>query len=150
MATGSIGRRGAGAAVLALVLGGAAPGAWPEDKALLGRWHTEREGGIVDVQRCGALLCGRVVDGTRLRANPGQRDVRNPDRSLRGRKVLGAIVLNGFAGGPTEWRGGSLYDPETGNAASSGTLTLVDSDTLKVRGCIALFLCKTQTWRRAR
>jgi uncharacterized protein (DUF2147 family) len=146
------GRRAvAAAAVLGFALSAAAASAAQAgNKALIGRWHTEREGGVVEIHRCGHALCGRVVDGARLRANPDQRDVRNPDPAQRSRKVLGARVLNGFAGGPGKWKGGPLYDPETGNLAGSGTLTLVGPDTLKVQGCIAMFLCKTQTWRRAR
>ncbi|MGK6355700.1 DUF2147 domain-containing protein [Sphingomonas sp. DT-207] len=120
------------------------------DKVLIGRWHTEREGGVVEIHPCGQALCGRVLDGAPLRANRDQRDVRNPDPALRDRKVMGLRVLNGFTGGPEKWKGGPLYDPETGNRAPSGTLTLVDAHTLKVRGCIAAFLCRTQTWRRAR
>lgn len=138
------------AAGLLLALTAATAPPQGSDKALVGRWHTEREGGVVEIHRCGPALCGRVVDGARLRANPDQRDVRNPDQALRGRKILGARVLSGFSGGPDKWTGGPLYDPETGNRARSGTLTLVSPDTLKVRGCIAMFLCKTQTWRRAR
>ncbi|TGX54308.1 DUF2147 domain-containing protein [Sphingomonas gei] len=148
------GRRGqcalATAAALVVALTAAASAGQAGDKALIGRWHTEREGGVVEIHRCGEALCGRVVDGVRLRVNPDQRDVRNPDRAQRSRKVLGVRVLNGFSGGPGRWKGGPLYDPETGNLAGSGTLTLADPDTLKVQGCIAMFLCKTQTWRRAR
>lgn len=148
---GRAGGRFAAAAGLVLALTGAAAAAGQaSDRALIGRWHTEREGGVVEIHRCGPALCGRVVDGARLRANPDQRDVRNPDAAQRGRKVLGARVLSAFSGGPGKWKGGPLYDPETGNRAGSGTLTLVNPDTLKVQGCIASFLCKTQTWRRAR
>lgn len=120
------------------------------DQSLIGRWHTERRSGIVEIHACGEALCGRVVDGAPLRANRDQRDVRNPDPALRNRRVMGLRVLSGFSGGPAKWKGGPLYDPETGNRAPSGTLTLVDADTLKVQGCIAMFLCRTQTWRRAR
>lgn len=120
------------------------------DATLLGRWRTERVGGMVEIQRCGPALCARVIDGAPLRANPDQRDVRNPDATLRSRKVMGLRVLEGFTGGPRIWNGGPLYDPETGNRARSGTLTLLDSNTLQVKGCIMAFLCRTQTWRRAR
>ncbi|WP_448662614.1 DUF2147 domain-containing protein [Sphingomonas sp. CJ20] len=120
------------------------------DSALLGKWRTERKDGMVEIHRCGAALCGRVLDGAPLRANPDQRDVHNPDPALRTRKVKGLRVLDGFSGGPKRWKGGPLYDPETGNLAGSGTLTLTDADTLAVKGCIAMFLCRTQTWRRAR
>lgn len=120
------------------------------DSPLIGKWHTERKDGMVEIHRCGAALCGRVIDGAPLRANPDQRDVHNPDASLRTRKVKGLRVLEGFTGGPKRWKGGPLYDPETGNLASKGTLTLTDANTLSVQGCVVLFLCRTQTWRRAR
>lgn len=142
----------AGTALLAAVLVALLPDIARADDgaALLGRWRTEREGGVVEIHRCGNALCGRVVDGTRLRANPDLRDQRNPSTGLRSRKVMGLRVLDGFTGGPDRWKGGPLYDPETGDGARSGTLTLVDRDTLKVQGCLAMFLCRTQTWRRAR
>ncbi|MBA15336.1 MAG: hypothetical protein CMN73_03170 [Sphingomonas sp.] len=118
--------------------------------AIIGRWQTEKENGVVEIHRCGDALCGRVLDGAPLRANPDQRDVRNPDRSLRDRRVRGLRVLSGFTGGPIRWTGGPLYDPESGDRASSGSLTLENANTLKVKGCIVGFLCRTQTWHRIR
>lgn len=147
---------GIGAAGGLLLCALAAPGAEAQGgtgatgDAIVGRWHTERRGGVVEIHRCGAALCGRVVDGAPLRANPDQRDVHNPDRSLRDRRVMGLRVLSGFTGGPSEWKGGPLYDPDSGDGAPKGTLRLVDRNTLQVKGCLALFLCRTQTWRRAR
>lgn len=132
----------------ALLIPGVLPAA--DEEAVIGRWNTQKQGGIVEIHRCGQALCGRVVDGAPLRANPDQRDVNNPDKALRGRKVMGARVLSGFTGGPREWKGGPLYDPETGDGAKKGSLTLADANTLKVKGCIASFLCRTQTWTRAR
>jgi len=141
--------------IVAVSLLGAGPAAntgqaAQQDSPLVGKWHTERKDGMVEIHRCGAALCGRVIDGAPLRANPDQRDVRNPNAALRTRKVKGLRVLDGFAGGPKRWKGGPLYDPETGNLAGKGTLTLSDNNTLAVQGCIAMFLCRTQTWRRAR
>lgn len=133
---------------LLAVLPGAAQASGEE--ALIGRWNTQKQGGVVEIHRCGQALCGRVVDGAPLRANPDQRDVNNPDKALRSRKVMGARVLGGFTGGPREWKGGPLYDPETGDGAKKGSLTLAGANTLKVKGCIASFLCRTQTWTRVR
>ena len=120
------------------------------EEAVIGRWNTQKQGGVVEIHRCGQMLCGRVVDGAPLRANPDQRDVNNPDKALRSRKVMGARVLSGFSGGPREWKGGPLYDPESGDGAKKGSFTLADTNTLKVKGCIASFLCRTQTWTRVR
>jgi uncharacterized protein (DUF2147 family) len=137
------------AASLVLALTVTAP-AVAQEASILGRWRTPSEGGVVEIQRCGQALCGRLVDAAPLRRNPDQRDVRNRDETQRDRPLRGLLVLRNFSGGPSEWRGGPLYDPNSGQTADRGTLTLVDADRLAVRGCIARVLCRTQTWRRVR
>lgn len=121
-----------------------------QETGLVGHWRTSAENGLVAIERCGQSLCGRLKDAKPLRADPDQRDVRNRNAELRTRKLKDLTVLANFAGGPRTWSGGPLYDPETGQGASSGTLTLVDADTLAVKGCIAPLLCRTQTWKRVR
>ena len=90
----------------------------------------------------------RFVDAKRLRANPDLRDVRNSEPELRHRKLKGLVVLNGFTGGPTEWKGGPVYDPETGDGAANGRLKLLPGGKLELKGCIAFF-CRTKIWTRA-
>lgn len=142
-------RRGASAlgVVLAVV---AASSAVARDGQLLGPWRTPAQDGVVVIERCGPALCGRLRDAAPLRADPDQRDVRNRDTELRSRPLKNLTVLDGFSGGPRTWSGGPLYDPNTGQGAGRGTLTLVDDDTLAVKGCIAPMLCRTQTWKRVR
>lgn len=120
-----------------------------QDSPLLGRWRTAAQGGVVEIHRCGAAVCGRVVDAAPLRRNPDQTDVRNRDPTQRMRPLRGLRVLDGFTGGPTTWTGGPLYDPDSGQRAGRGSLTLVERDRLSVRGCIAPLLCRTQTWTRS-
>ena len=115
---------------------------------ITGIWATGSEGGRVEIYRCGKALCGKVVDAKRLRANPDLRDVRNSDPKLRQRKLKGLIVLNGFTGGPTEWKGGPVYDPETGDGAAKGQLKLLPGGKLELKGCVAFF-CRTKIWTRA-
>lgn len=115
---------------------------------ITGVWATGTEGGRVEIYRCGKALCGRVVDARRLRANPDLRDVRNSDPKLRQRKLKGLVVLNGFTGGPLEWKGGPVYDPETGDGAAKGQLRLLDSGKLEIKGCVVLF-CRSRIWSRA-
>lgn len=134
---------------LALVgLTGVGPAA-AQDALLLGRWRTAAQGGVVEIHRCGAALCGRLVDAAPLRRDPDQTDVRNRDPSLRTRPLRGLRVLDGFTGGPTTWTGGPLYDPDSGQRAGRGALTLVEGGRLSVRGCIAPLICRTQTWTRS-
>lgn len=144
---------GRGLMALATMIGVAlvaVPAAAQDGNAVLGRWRTSAQNGVVVIERCGADLCGRLVDAAALRANPQQRDVRNRNAAMRDRPLQGLLVLRGFSGGPQEWRGGPLYDPETGQAAATGTLKLVGADRLAVRGCIGPLLCRTQTWTRLR
>lgn len=139
------------AAAVAFAGGGTANAALQGNgSAITGLWSTGSQGGRVELYRCGAALCGKVDDAAPLRANPEQRDVKNPDRKLRDRKLKGLVVLQGFSGGPREWKGGPLYDPETGEGAANGTLTLRVDGKLEVKGCKAAIFCRTKVWTRVR
>jgi uncharacterized protein (DUF2147 family) len=139
------------AIIAALALCSLPGAAVASDSGITGVWATGSEGGRVKIYRCGGnALCGKIVDATRLRANPDLRDVRNPDESLRNRKLMGLVVLRGFTGGPTEWEGGPLYDPESGDGAASGSLTLRKDGKLEVEGCVAAIFCRTKVWIRVR
>lgn len=116
---------------------------------ITGIWSTGSEGGRVEIYRCGAALCGRIVDAARLRGNPDLRDVRNSDAKLRQRRIKGLVVLRNFTGGPDEWKGGPVYDPETGDGAPRGYLKLLANGKLELKGCVA-FICRTKIWTKAR
>nr|WP_245842955.1 DUF2147 domain-containing protein [Sphingomonas laterariae] len=116
---------------------------------VLGLWRSKDRGGTIELHRCGGAICGRILDGASLRANPDLRDVHNGNRSLRARAVKGLRVFDGFTGGPRQWKGGSLYDPESGWGTKSGSLTLKDANTLEVKGCVA-FICQSEIMLRIR
>ncbi|PQM26622.1 DUF2147 domain-containing protein [Sphingopyxis lindanitolerans] len=136
--------------LIAATGGGAGAVASQGSSAITGLWSTGSQGGRVELYRCGAAVCGKVDDAAPLRANSDQRDVKNPDASLRNRRLMGLVVLQGFKGGPREWKGGPLYDPETGDGAATGTLTLRPDGKLEVKGCKAKIFCRTKVWTRAR
>ncbi|MBN9788074.1 DUF2147 domain-containing protein [Pseudonocardia sp. TMWB2A] len=114
-----------------------------------GVWATGNNDGRVQIYKCGANMCGKVIDGAPIRANPDLRDRKNSDPALRNRKVKGLVVLQSFSGGPGEWRGGPVYDPESGDGARSGILKLRADGKLEVKGCVA-FICRTKVWSRVR
>jgi uncharacterized protein (DUF2147 family) len=114
-----------------------------------GLWQTPTNGGQVRIARCGEALCGTLVTSDHIRADANVRDQRNKNAELRTRPLRGLPMLSGFTGGPTEWRGGTVYNPEDGGTYR-GTITLTNADTLRLRGCIVAPLCKTQTWTRVR
>lgn len=112
-----------------------------------GLWQTPTNGGQVRISRCGQALCGTLVTSSHIRADANARDEHNKNASLRSRPLRNLPMLTGFTGGPTEWRGGSVYNPEDGGTYR-GTITLTNDNTLRLRGCIVAPLCKTQTWTR--
>ena len=129
--------------LMALTMAAASP------DAALGRWRTETRHGIVEIMRCGASLCGKIVTSDGIATNPAMKDIRNKDKQLRGRTLKGLQVLSGFSWKSGVWDGGWVYNAEDGKTYEA-RITPVDANMLKLRGCIFVPLCKTQTWTRVR
>lgn len=123
----------------------AASGTTPE--TVYGRWKTEVRNGVVEIAPCGPSICGRLVTSDGLRANPALTDANNKDAAKRNRPLKGATILSGFRRDGAAWTGGTIYNAEDGKTYSA-TVTPVGANQLKVRGCIFVPLCKTQTWTR--
>ena len=121
----------------------------PSADGVVGQWKTETRNGIVDIERCGASICGTLVTSDGIRANPQLKDVNNKDEKLRGRELRGVLMLQGFAQSDGVWDGGTIYNAEDGRTYKA-RITPVDANTLKLRGCVFVPLCKTQTWTRIR
>ncbi len=115
----------------------------------VGDWNTPAKHGVVRVSECGDAICGKIVDGDDIRANAAAADLHNQDAALRSRPLKGLPLFYGVKGGPSEWSGGSVYNPEDGKTYH-GSIKLVDEDTLKLTGCIMAPFCKTQTWTRVK
>ena len=133
-------------ALFASAMGLAAPSV--SANSINGNWITQDKDAIVKISKCGATVCGRIHKY--LVTPPGgvnQKDINNPNKKLRNRKLLGMAVLTGFKRDGNKWRG-RIYDPKTGKSYRS-VVQLQGSNGLKVEGCIA-FLCQGQNWRRAR
>lgn len=120
-----------------------------QEAGVAGLWRTPVDGGgLVRISRCGADICGTVVDSPRLRANPDQRDVRNRDVSSRDRRLRGLLILRASPTGPSRWGKGWVYNPEDGGTYRGSIERLADGR-LRLRGCIVAPVCRTQIWTRA-
>ncbi len=113
-----------------------------------GRWATVDGKAIVQIAPCGKHVCGKIEKI--VKATPGrpQTDIKNPDAALRSKPLVGLALLTGFEDAGEHWKG-SIYDPESGKSYTS-KLNRNGNGTLKVQGCVASFLCKTQTWTPVR
>jgi uncharacterized protein (DUF2147 family) len=132
-----------GAKLIALAI--AASGPTPD--TVLGHWTTETRNGIVEIARCGASICGKLLTSDGIAANPALTDIHNKDAALRGRRLKGVQILGGFTVDDAIWSGGTIYNAEDGKTYDA-KITMVDANTLKLRGCIFVPLCKNQIWHR--
>lgn len=124
--------------------------AFPAESDILGLWLTGDGDGWIEIQQEGEDYIG-IIRGSpdEASAEPERVDDKNPDPALRHRKLLGLTIMRGFRqAGDLRWNGGSIYDPNSGNTYK-GSLRLVDSNTLKIRGFIGISLFgRTDTWTR--
>ena len=125
-----------------------AGGALPADTAI-GTWQTETRGGVVEIQKCGASICGRLISSEHLKTNPQLKDEKNKDSAQRNRPLRNLLILSGFTSDGTAWSGGTIYNADDGGTYKA-TVTPISANQIKVRGCIFYPLCKTQTWTRTR
>jgi len=117
--------------------------------AAVGRWRTQTRGGIVEIQRCGGSICGRILTSEKLRTDPNYKDVNNSNAALRNRPLRNLQILSGFTLSGNAWTGGKIYNAEDGKTYGAD-VTPMGADQLKVRGCVFKPFCKTQTWTRIR
>ncbi|MBV9076541.1 MAG: DUF2147 domain-containing protein [Methylobacteriaceae bacterium] len=116
-----------------------------------GTYLTEDGRARIRIEKCGptrANICGFVVwmkQPMNERGEP-KTDVRNPDPSKTGRRLLGHQLIMGLKPGDENYQG-QIYNNEDGKSYSV-TLWLASSQTLKVKGCLIAFLCSTQDWTR--
>jgi len=116
-----------------------------------GIWVNGDGDGWIELSVIAGELRGRIIGSPDdpQNARPSRLDEKNPDESERRRPLRGLTILSGFrSAGGGRWAGGRVYDPNSGNTYR-GTITLVDADTLRLRGYIGISLFgRTEVWRR--
>jgi uncharacterized protein (DUF2147 family) len=116
---------------------------------VFGVWVVPSHEAHVQIEPCGQAICGKLIGSTGLTANPALKDTKNHDPALRGRPLMGSMILTDFRGGPKKWQGGKIYNAENGDSFAA-TLELTSPNTLKLTACVVAPLCKTQVWVRLR
>jgi uncharacterized protein (DUF2147 family) len=108
-------------------------------------WVSEKDGWTVRTGECDRALCAWLVD-FRLKPNDPDgyqpMDEHNPDRKKRGDRLCGHLMMAGFQPSKDSdqtWDGGWIYDPDHG-LTYSGKITLVNRDTVKLRGFVGISL----------
>jgi uncharacterized protein (DUF2147 family) len=116
--------------------------------SITGNWVTESRNAVVAIARCGNEMCGRITRVLVRTPDSNQRDVNNPDASLRNRPVEGLCILSGFRLDRGQYRHGEIYDPVAGRSYDA-RLRLNRDGSLRVTGCaLGGLICQSQTWAR--
>ena len=110
-----------------------------------GIWRHPENGSHVEMYRCGADLCAKIIKVI----DAQKTDDKNPDAAKRSRPTVGLLIMeNAKKTGTASWVG-NLYNRADGKAYS-GTITVRSKDALDLAGCVAVVICKTLTWTRAK
>ncbi|WP_035559617.1 DUF2147 domain-containing protein [Hymenobacter sp. IS2118] len=121
----------------------------PDD--VLGIWKNGEGTGMIQIFKKGDKYYGRLV-WLKVPNNPDgtpRTDVNNPEEANRKVGLKGLVNMRDFTfAGDNKWEDGKIYDPKNGSDYSC-EMTLVDANTLEVRGFIGVSLFgRTDVWKR--
>jgi uncharacterized protein (DUF2147 family) len=119
----------------------------PGADAIVGTWADARGEMLLEFSQCGATYCARIV------GLPGGDeaavDGRNPDRSLRGRSLIGLQIIEGLRfEGPDRYVGGAMYAPQRGVNVDV-TFEMISPDVMRATVSRLVFR-RTIEWERVR
>src|SRR5512141_2950352 len=98
-----------------------------------GTWVRPSTGTQVNFYDCGGKLCAKIVS------------VKDEAR----KKEVGTVIIKGMPKiADNKWEG-DLLDVESGKVYS-GVATLESASALNLKGCVAMVLCKGESWRKVK
>jgi uncharacterized protein (DUF2147 family) len=114
--------------------------------SVMGDWATPTTS-VVRIYPCGNAVCAKIVKLSK--DAPDKMDSKNPESSLRNRRLCGLDVGSGFHQvDASHLENGHLYDPKNGHTYS-GTI-VANGDQLNLRGYIGISLLgRTEIWHRS-
>lgn len=120
---------------------------------IAGTWLDGPRDAAISLAACADSLCGTIVWLRDPLGPDGLPDIdrHNSDPARRTRPLCGMSLVGGFHrdGSAASWRGGWIYDPDTGDTYHA-TLELKQDGTLAVRGYVGIPLFgRTEIWTRA-
>ena len=104
-----------------------------------GLWTNHKKSVVVRIAPCGVAWCGKVVSAT---AHEEAKAARYGMDELEGEQMLTALKPVGAS----RWKG-QVYVPKLRRKVGS-TVTMPSHNQIKVSGCFAGIICKTQLWSR--
>ena len=113
-----------------------------------GVWFNEEKEAKIRFYEQDGKLYGKIV-WLKEPKSQTMTDTNNPRPELRGRPLIGLVILKGFEKDGKNWKNGDIYDPKSGKTYSS-TIKWAGENQLNIRGYIGVSLMgKTTTFTRA-
>ena len=119
--------------------------------SILGVWQNSDKSVLIRIYKENNRYHGSIIKMCSTDKDAcNQRDTKNPDDSLKNRKLVGLVILkNLIFDGDSTWEEGSIYDPNNGKTYRTKVTLSDDGNTLKLRGFIGLSLFgRTEEWIR--
>ena len=118
----------------AMIMSAAALSAQNAD-SILGTYLSEEGTGKIKITKADGKYIGTLI----WTVVEGALDIKNPDKSLRSKALAGKVILKDmtFDAGKNEWRGGTIYDPESGNTYKA-TVKRKENGDLTLRGYVGV------------
>jgi len=109
-------------------------------QALEGQWTNYKKNVVVQVERCGAAYCGRVVQAS---AKAQEKARKGGTPNLVGTQILSGLMPIG--GGKFR---GRAFVPKR-NIHATATVRQISDDVMQVQGCVlGGLLCDNEKWTR--
>ncbi|MFD1771274.1 DUF2147 domain-containing protein [Sphingobacterium suaedae] len=111
---------------------------------VIGKWQNPSGEGKIEIYKKGDKYFGKLY----WIKDANKKDEKNPEATLRGRKIQGLEILTNFVKDGQTYTGGQIYDPKSGKTYSC-KMTMKGRDKLDIRGYMGVSLLgRTETWKR--
>ncbi|HEX5151446.1 MAG TPA: DUF2147 domain-containing protein [Parafilimonas sp.] len=124
--------------------------------AILGQWESTEKNLIVEVYKQHKDFKAKVIwfydEDDTITPIEKRLDIKNPNKNLRSRKILGADILSNLIYDPKQkrWEKGRIYDSSSGRTWDA-TVWLISPDALSVRGFyLVRWFGKTLSFRKVK
>ena len=109
------------------------------EDAIIGKWESTEKNLIVEVYKQNHTFRAKIIsfydEDDTITPIEKRLDIKNPNKALRSRPVLGTDILSGleYNAKQNKWTGGKIYDATSGRTWDA-TVWLTSRDALSVRG----------------
>lgn len=133
-----------------LLTGFAMSKAQSNSNSIIGVWYLEEYKSKIEVYRCGDQFCGKILESPSVYEEDGKtikKDVKNPNKTLRDRSVVGIEHLTNLTFKKGEYIDGKIYDTSRGKVWDC--YVEIKKDEMHFTGYVGVkWLGKTVVWKR--